>query len=200
MIRINVLLIYVVAFLMPRVGFIRAYILWALGLFIFNVGHLFREKRILDRIDTKIFLVFCVLLLFGSRMCDINIIQMRIGNPITYALFGIVGICVVMKIAKATIDFNTSMIAYMGNSSLCILEWHYYIFLIITFLIQYLIQRKIPLNSGFISYNSVPMILKPCLFVAYVVSGICIPLMGKKYVLELKERIGRKQHEKHSNT
>lgn len=200
LIRISVLLIYVVAFLMPREGFTRAYILWALGQFIFNVGYLFREKKILDHIDTKMFVGFCFLLLFGSQMCDINIIQMRIANPITYALFGIVGICVVMKIAKATIGFSASMLAYMGNNSLYILEWHYYVFLIITFLVQYLIQRSIPLNSGFVSYNSVPMILKPCLFVTYVVSGICVPLMGKKFVLELKERMGRKQHEKDSNS
>lgn len=194
-IRISVLLIYVVAFLMPRTGLTRAYILWALGLFIFNVGYLFREKRILGYIDTKMSLGFCVLLLFGAQICDINIIQMRIGNPITYALFGIVGICVVMKIARAITGFGASVLAYMGNKSLCILEWHYYIFLIITFLSQYLIQRSILLNSAFVSYNAVPMILRPCLFVAYVVSGICIPLMGKKIVLELKERMRRKRYE-----
>lgn len=192
-IRIGVLVVYIVAFLVPRTGFSRAFILWALGLFVFNVGCLFREKKVLDYVDKKITAGFSVILLLGAQVCDINIIQMRIGNPITYALFGVVGISVVMKIAKAITGFLASVLAYMGNKSLCILEWHYYVFLIITSICQCLIQKQIQFNNTFVSYNMVPTLLKPCLFVGYVVFGICIPLLVEKLLHEMKEKMGRKK-------
>lgn len=200
MFRISVLFIYTAAFLMPRTGLSRAYILWALGVLIFNVGYLAREKRILEHISTRMLAGFCVLLLLGAQMCDINLIQMRIGNPITYAVFGIAGICVVMKITEAVSGFGASVLAYLGNKSLYILEWHYYAFLVITIPCQYLIQRSILLNGVFVSYHAIPMMLNPCLFVAYVVSGICIPLVGKELLVNLKGRIGKRQNEKRSNS
>lgn len=181
--------IYLSGFCIPRGGLYRAYILVAMGMFSYNMGFVFRKYCVFERISNYITALFMVILLISAQFIDINLIQMRIGDPVSYALLSIMGICVTVKLAEALVKVQFDFFSEMGSNSLVILKWHYYIFLVITVAQKMLITGKIEGGiEGFVMYYSPVPFCKFFWFCLYVIGGIYVPLTVDKMARRIKGR------------
>lgn len=188
-VHILVLGIYLVGFFVPRSGIFRAYVLFSLGLFSYYVGFVFKKYRIIDRISNWMVVIFAIVLLMTAQFIDINMIQMRIGNPVQYAMLSIMGICIVFKISRVLAKHNTPL-HYIGEKSIVILEWHYYVFIFITIIQKYMISGTIHDGiSSFVQYYSSSDVYRFCWFVIYVVMGSCIPLVVNRLTQALSGKM-----------
>lgn len=196
-VHVFVLAIYLIGFLVPRSGFFRAYVLSSLGLFSYDIGFLFKKYRIIDKMSNWMVMIFTIALLISAQFIDINMIQMRIGNPVQYSMLSMMGICVVLIISKMLAKFNT-ILYYVGENSIVILEWHYYVFLFITIIQKYMISGTIHDGiSSFVQYYLSSDFYKFCWFIIYVVFGCCIPLVINRLMQALSEK--RKKEENYNH-
>lgn len=189
-IHIAVLASYAVAYLLPsRGGLLRAYILVALGLFVFDLGVLCRKYRLFERLSafnrevcryTLPAVCFGVLSAAASYV-DFNMIQMRLGNPLLVPLLHLLGIYMTLETADALSKVVAKPILYIGERTLTVLKWHYYVFFGITVL-----QNKIVTGHwltdmhAFVLYFTQNAALKLLLFAVYAIAGVAVPLMAKE--------------------
>ena len=197
-IHVAVLVLYAVAYLLPsRGGLLRAYILVALGLFVFDLGVLCRKYRLyerLSRFNREVCRYALPAACFGvlasaASYVDFNMIQMRLGNPLLVPLLHLLGIYMTLETADALSKAITKLVLYVGERTLTVLKWHYYVFFVVTVL-----QNKIVTGHSltgihaFVLYLTQSVVFKTLLFAVYAFAGVAVPLTAK----ELCGRAGRR--------
>lgn len=193
--HILVLTMYCVGFLVPRTGIFRAYVLVSLGLFSFDFGFLVHDRMIFDKLKYGMAVFFAIVLWFAAQVVDINMIQMRIGNPITYALFSSIGIYSVWVLSKLLVPLKIARLFMLaGKKSLVILEWHYYAFLAFTIIQSCLVYgRFVVKGQTFTQYYLIQSPYKLLCFLGYTMFGVFIPLMLESRIQKMNQRINREK-------
>lgn len=197
---VMILGMFLMVYLIPeRTGLKRAFILVALALMFFNCGYWVRrsaEKAITCK-KKSIIAVICVMsLVIGAFYVDINIIQMRLSNPLFLMLFGMCGSYLVMYLAELIDRYSVPLLSYCGDHSLTILAWHYYAFIVVTLLQKAICDKTIIDINGFVAYPVIENGLFKVLWVfIYLGAGVCVPLLFEYLVKECMIKRWRKSNE-----
>ncbi|MCU6733087.1 acyltransferase family protein [Diplocloster agilis] len=198
--------LYLLSFAFPNSsGIKRAFVLVSISLFTYNIGFVIRNYNIIHASKQQRFLFAVVSLLsilIGPFFVNINMIQMRFSNPVFYAFFSCAGIYLVFYISKWLVRVRSNFFSYCGDHSMVILQWHYYVFLIITILQLVLSKISITEITGFvmhISTSPIENIVWTCIYWSF---GLFIPLVIQYCILQssssAKKRLakGGKRREK----
>lgn len=196
--HILIVLIYLLAFIMDPGGLKRAYILVALALLLFDLGYTakqFAHFNIHKKGKYDLIIAICtfLVLLIGARYKTINMIQMRIGDPISFVFFSICGIYLTFYVAKNLTGWCGRVLAYCGDHSMIILKWHYYVFALVSVIQLAINQNMVSGLHGFVMYSEMYGIFEVIIWsFLYCFAGISIPIISGWVInLILKGRIER---------
>lgn len=168
---------YLLAYLGKNTGLWRALILIGIGLFIFRLGHAYsmKEESIKRFCHNKVVVFICFLAEVGmSFVVNINMIQMRLANPLVFIVCSVLGINVISYIAEVISDKEGRLhevLRFLGNNSLIVLEWHYWGALCTTVLQALVTKSSI---EGIIFYQGN---LRWLWFIGYCSTGLGLPLL-----------------------
>lgn len=190
-IHIAVLLLYAGAYLLPsRGGLLRAYILVALGLLSFDLGVLCRKYRLyerLSRFNREVCRYTLPAVCFGvlaaaAPYVDFNIIQMRLGNPLLMPLLHLLGIYMTMEAVDALTHTSAARsVLYVGERTLTVLKWHYYVFFVVTVLQNKLVTGHWLTDiTTFVLYRTNGVGSRWMWFVVYALAGVAVPLAARE--------------------
>lgn len=194
-VNILTIVLFLAAYIIPNNGngVIRAFILVVIALFMLNLGAFARKNIITVRKTVEyILLVLAVLfLVIAAFYIDINMIQMRLGNPLGYVLCGVSGIYFIFFISKRTWGAIEKWLVGLGRNSLSVLALHYYAFSIVTFAQKYIYHGDFNGYYGIVTHLADQDILKSIWTLVYVAAGLTLPILIKQ-IMEYLKTVWRK--------
>ncbi len=171
---------FLAVYLLPsRTGLLRAYVLTAVGLFLFNIGYTVRNHPIaLPRWGSALAAgLSLAALAVGALFLDVNVIQMRLADPISFTLGSVCGIYLVWYVSRFLEKWGGKPLQYCGDRSRTILAWHYYAFLLVT-VVQFLVRHNsLKGLNNFVLYRAMDGGMIFVWTLIYFCAGVTLPLL-----------------------
>ncbi|MBQ9761954.1 MAG: acyltransferase family protein [Oscillospiraceae bacterium] len=167
-------------YLLPnRTGLFRAYVLVAVGLFVFNMGYTIRNHPIRLPAWGGALGAAVAAGVLSVLACyfDVNVIKMQLADPITFTLGSFSGIYLTWYLSRLLEKWGGKPFQYCGDRSRTILAWHYYAFLLVT-VAQFLLRHgSLKGLNNFVLYRRMDAWMVFVWTLIYFCVGVTLPLL-----------------------